>query len=180
MSSKPNALGTLRPILVLVVICMIAGVLLGFVHSTTKPVATANAEARAQQMYSELVPEAASFEPVNCSAQGCVTALKGKDGSGSVVGTIIVTQAKGYGGDVQVLVAFDEQGNVKDVDALPIDETPGLGTRVSEDEHIKQYVGLPPKLVAEEEINFISGATISSRAVHEAFNYAVQAYEEVR
>ena len=97
-----------------------------------------------------------------------------------MVGTIIVTQAKGYGGDVQVLVAFDEQGNVKDVEALPIDETPGLGTRVSEDEHIKQYVGLPPKLVAEEEINFISGATISSRAVHEAFNYAVQAYEEVR
>lgn len=179
-SKKPNALETVRPVLVLVVICVVAGALLGFVHSTTEPVALANADARSQQMYSELIPEAVSFEQVDCTAEGCISALKGKDSSGSTVGTIIVSQAKGYGGNVQVLVAFDGQGTVRDIMALPLDETPGLGTRVAEDEHVNQYVGLPPKLVAEEEVNFISGATISSRAVHEAFNYAAQAYEEVQ
>jgi electron transport complex protein RnfG len=179
-ASKPSTLATIKPVIVLVAICVVAGVLLGAVHYVTQPIADAIAEERAQATYAALVPEAASFESLDCTVEGCTAALAAQDASGNAIGYVIVAQSKGYGGQVPIAVAFDLDGNVTSITAMANGETPGLGTRVSEDEHIKQYVGLPPKLVAEEEINFISGATISSRAVHEAFNYAVQAYEEVR
>ena len=60
------------------------------------------------------------------------------------------------------------------------DETPGLGTKIANDSYIGQYVGLAAAPVTADDIDLISGATISSKAALAAFNIAVEAYEEVR
>ena len=63
--SGTSTFETIRPVVVLVVICMVAGALLGVVHSVTDPIATANAEKKAQETYAQLVPEAKEFVPVD-------------------------------------------------------------------------------------------------------------------
>lgn len=175
----PSLFETIKPILVLVIICVVAGTLLGVVHQTTAPIALANAEQRAQEIYNQLFPDATSFEEVECTTEGSVIALKALDSSGSTVGCVVVAQSKGYGGQVPIAVAFDSQGNVTNIAALENSETPGLGTRIADEGYLGQYVGLPAQQTSAEDINLISGATISSRAALVAFNIAVQTYEEV-
>lgn len=178
--SKPPVLDTVRPVIVLVVICIVAGTLLGLVHGITEPLALANEQQREQEIYQELFPNAASFEEVACSVEGCLSVQNALDGSGAKVGCVVYTQSKGYGGQVGLIVAFGEDGCVNNIVAIPTDETPGLGTRVNDESYIGQYVRLPAELLEEESVDFISGATISSKAVLAAYNIAVQAYLEVQ
>ena len=177
---KPSALGTVRPVIVLVVICVVAGTLLGLVHGVTEPLALANEQQREQQIYQELFPNATSFEDVSCDVEGCLSIKSALDASGAKVGTVVHTQSKGYGGQVGLVVAFGEDGLVSNIVAIPTDETPGLGTKVNDESYIGQYVRLPAELLSEDSVDFISGATISSKAVLAAYNIAVQAYLEVQ
>lgn len=171
---------TLRPVVVLVAICAIAGTLLGAVHQLTAPVIAAAEERRAQETYAALMPSASSFEAVPCEAEGCVAALYARDEAGERLGIVVVAEAKGYGGNVPLAVAFDESGSVVNVTVMPNDETPGLGSKISNESYIGQYVGLAADPTSDTEIDLISGATISSRAALTAFNRAVEVYKEVR
>lgn len=172
-------MSSLKPVLVLVAICTAAAVLLGVVHQVTAPVIADAEERRAEETYAALVPEAASFEEVPCSVEGCVAVLRALDASGTQLGGIVVAQARGYGGDVPIAVSFDTSGTVTNVVVMPNEETPGLGSRVADDSYIGQYVGLPAEPTDDAAIDLISGATISSRAALNAFNRAVEAYKEV-
>ena len=177
--TKPSVFETVRPVIVLVAICAVAGALLGIVHDVTQPIADAIAEQRAQETYAALVPEAASFEAVDCSVEGCTAALRALDASGNPIGVVIVAQSKGYGGQVPIAVAFDLEGTVTNITAMANEETPGLGSRIAEESYIGQYVGLAAAPITADDIDLISGATISSKAALSAFNIAVEAYEEV-
>ncbi|MBQ9006788.1 MAG: FMN-binding protein [Atopobiaceae bacterium] len=178
--STSAAQATILPVVVLVVICVVAGALLGAVHSVTSPIAEANAQRKAEETYASLVPEAASFEPVSCDVAGCTAALEARDAAGAVIAHVIVAQSKGYGGQVPIAVAFGPDGTVRSITAMSNEETPGLGTKVANDSYIGQYVGLVATPASPGDIDLISGATISSKAVLAAYNIAVEAYEEVR
>ena len=168
-----------KPVIVLVAICAIAGILLGAVHQVTAPVAAAIAEQRAQETYASLVPEAATVEEVECGVEGCTAALRALDASGTPLAIVVVAQSKGSGGQVPIAVACDMEVSVMSITTLPNSETPGLGSRIAEEFYIGQYVGKPAATLAVEDIDVISGATISSKAALSAFNIAVQVYEEV-
>ena len=170
----------IRPVVVLVAICMVAGTLLGFVHEVTAPIAQANADKKAQETYEQLVPDAKEFVPVECTVEGCTAALEARDSAGDVISYVIVAQSKGYGGQVPIAVAFGRKGTVKSITAMANDETPGLGTKIAADSYIGQYVGRQAEPTEAADIDLISGATISSKAALAAFNIAVEAYEEVR
>ena len=170
---------SLKPVIVLVAICAIAGILLGFVHSVTAPIAAAIAEDRAQETYASLVPDAASFEEAETDIEGCTAALRAVDASGSTIAIVVVAQSKGYGGQVPIAVAFSPEGEVLSITTMPNSETPGLGSRIAEESYIGQYVGKPAATLAAEDVDLISGATISSKAALSAFNVAVQVFEEV-
>ena len=178
-NAKPSNSQDIRPVLVLVAICLVAGALLGVVHAKTAPIAEANAEQKAQETYAALVPAAASFEPLACDVDGCTAALEACDASGATIAHVIVAQSKGYGGQVPIAVAFGPDGTVMSITAMANDETPGLGTKIANDSYIGQYVGLTAQPTDASQIDLISGATISSKAALAAFNIAVEAYEEV-
>lgn len=167
------------PVIVLVLVCVVAGCLLGAVHVMTAPVIARVEEERANQTYAALIPDAATFEPLACDAQGCTAAMRACDKQGATLGYVIVAQSKGYGGPVPLAVAFDTSGTVMSIQAMSNEETPGLGTRIAEEPYIGQYVGKPAKQLDASEVDLISGATISSKAALQAFNNAVAGYEEV-
>ncbi|MDO5118965.1 MAG: FMN-binding protein [Coriobacteriales bacterium] len=179
VAKKSSSVSAVRPVLVLVAICMVAGALLGAVHEVTAPIAEANAQAKAREIYAELVPDAKEFVEVECAVDGCTAALEARDAAGGVIAYVIVAQSRGYGGQVPIAVAFAPKGTVKAITAMANDETPGLGTKIANESYIGQYVGLPAKTLTASDIDLISGATISSKAALAAFDIAVEAYEEV-
>ena len=171
---------TIGPVLALTLVCLVAGVLLGFVHAKTEPVIAEVSARRAEAAYSALVEGATTFTELDSAGTGCVAALSACDDAGTELATIIVSESAGYGGQVRIAVAFDESGTVSAITVLESSETPGLGSRVEDSDYLSQYVGKGTSELSEGEADLISGATISSRAVLRAFNAATAAYEEVR
>lgn len=165
----------LRPVLVLVVICALIGTALALVNHATAPVIAANTEKANNETYFSVLPEADAFTPLDCTVEGVTACLKANNGAGYVV----MAQAKGYGGQVPAAVAFDNDGNILRVQMMENSETPGLGTRVREDAFQDQFAGMTAQEKTLDDIDAITGATISSRAALSALNEAIAAYQEV-
>lgn len=101
---------------------------------------------------------------------------------GKIVGYIFKTAAKGYGGEITVMTAVKADASVAAVEILDASgETPGLGQNVTKESFYGQFEGRPHYVVAvkggaadkvKNEINAVTGASISSKAVTAAVNTA--------
>ncbi|MEG1518129.1 MAG: FMN-binding protein [Raoultibacter sp.] len=166
---------TAKPVVVLVVICIVVGLLLGTTNAFTLPVITANREATARALYASLIPEARDFTPLACEVPGVSICMRAEDEAGYVV----VAASKGYAGPVPVAVAFGADGSIRRVSVMENKETPGLGTNISEESFTAQFNARPALPLAAEDIDTITGATISSKAALAAINEATQAYRTI-
>ncbi|SRR5690554_3487439 len=109
---------------------------------------------------------------------------QGENDQGQLVGYAFVGEANGYSGTVRVLVGVDEQTDkILNIKVLAHTETPGLGSKIEDESFRKQFVdkSVNDPIKLGEDIDLISGATISSRAVAEAvrrgFDDASAVYE---
>ena len=126
------------------------------------------------------MPDAVNFEPVETSENNFVVDVqKGTNDSG-VVGYCLSVNSKGYGGIVNFIVGITKDGTVKAINILNHSETPGLGAKSTEPEFYEQFNDkkAPLKVVKgsasnPDEISAISGATITSNAVVDGVNAAV-------
>ena len=165
----------LIPTLSLFVICLVvAGALAGSNAITARKIEELNRR-NTEALMKQVLP-AEAYEEV--SAEGG-TVYRASSG-GAAAGYVIVTAAKGYGGDVQVMTGFDETGAITNIDIVACDdETPGLGQRVKERAFLDQFVGKAEKTVLKTDVDAITGATISSTAVNQAVNDARSIWEQI-
>ena len=122
--------------------------------------------------YSDPVPHstgasptpAATAEP-QTSPNESMTTTDGMTANVSVIG---------YGGPVLVRLTLDDQGRIAaiDVGGARFAETEGVGSRVKDEAFTGQFIGLTPPLTLNEQVDAVSGATISSQAVVDAVNEA--------
>lgn len=194
-----NMKGIVKDAMMLFLITLIAGALLGAVHEVTlEPIAKAQQEA-ANATYREVFLEATNFVTTDAltaavadsadeiAAQGfgsvsVDSAMEAQDESGNVIGYMITaTSAEGYGGDVQISVGIDADGKLTGLGFLTLSETPGLGMRAQEPEFKDQFPGKSTAetfevtktgATADNQVQAISGATITSSAVTGALNAA--------
>ena len=98
---------------------------------------------------------------------------------GSEAGYVItVTDKDGYGGDIQITVGIMSDGMVNGISFLSISETAGLGMQADTDEFKSQFAGknvaqfkyTKSGAASDEEIDALSGATITTNAVTNAVN----------
>lgn len=98
------------------------------------------------------------------------------DKSDSVLGYSLVYAGNGFQGKIKMMIGLtDDLSKINSIEILEQSETPGLGTKILEPPYKDQYNGLTPapsiKLVKgiepsnPNEVQSITGATISSRAV---------------
>lgn len=82
------------------------------------------------------------------------------------------TSPKGYGGDIRLMVGLTAERKVVTYRTLAANETPGLGAKLGDAEFVRQFGGKNgPSLKVKKdggEIDAITGATITSRAICEA------------
>ena len=182
--------------LILTAFTLVLGFLLGLVYEITKaPIAAANAAA-AQEAYKAVFAEADSFEALegfdkNAATEEVVAAgyedsiddvQVAKDASGAEIGYVVTVTAKdGRQSTITFSVGIQSDGTVNVYSVTSIAETPGLGMKVEDESFYSQFEG---KLVdafsvvkntpaSDSEIEAISGATISSKAITNGVNAAL-------
>jgi len=107
---------------------------------------------------------------------------------GAPAAAALRTVAVGWGGEIEVLTAFDlESGEIIGARTLAHKETAGLGSRVADDDEpfVRQFAGLAFDEGVELEaaggrVEAISGATISSEAFTRAVDTAARLMRERR
>ena len=177
---------------ILTVITLVAGILLGLVYDITKePIALAKEKAK-NEPYQAVMKDADTFEQTEvdglvelpCAINEAVIAKAGEE----VVGYVVtVTTSEGYGGVIQVSIGIAVDGTVKGIEMLSISETAGLGMNANTPEFKAQYADVLTEefvvtktgATAENEIDAISGATITSNAVTNAVNSAIAYFNQV-
>ena len=163
----------IKPIIVLTAIAFVCTAALSGVNSlTSEIIAKAAAEKKAATMQ-ELFPGEQGFDVVEIDAETLNTyASSGVYKAASGKGYIVEVAPAGYGGEIKMMVAFNNECEVLKVKILEHAETSGIGTRVVGDEdYLSQYVGKNAK--NPEGVDAISGATISSKAVLSGINNAM-------
>ena len=117
-----------KPIVVLVIICIVVTGALAATNGVTAPIIEEAKVAAENAARTELLPEAeGAFTPVENVEVENVSAIYVADNG---AGTIITSSAKGYGGDVVVMTAFNPDGTIKQIKVTEQAETKGIGSKV--------------------------------------------------
>ena len=187
----------------LALICVALGIVLSLVHEITlKPIAVQE-QLKKEQSCREVFPDAAAFEDVDLEASGLAGKLNSQlaedglenetidaialasDESGNPLGAVYtVTTNEGYGGDITFTVGIQNDGTINGISFLSIEETAGMGMRANTEEFKTQFSGIQAEKVAysktgasaENEIDALSGATVTTKAVTDGVNACLSAY----
>ena len=190
----------IKDALILFLITVIAGLGLGAVYGVTKaPIEKANYNIQ-QNAYRTVFPDADSFEDMDgfdsakateaAAAAGytedtienCVIAV---DASGTALGYVIsATDPNSYGGDVTLSIGVTNDGVLNGYSITTINDTAGLGMKAKEDSFSSQFAGKQVEsfevtktgATSDNQIDAISGATITSNAVTNAVNAGLAYY----
>ena len=169
------------PTVTLFVICLVITMALGFTNLLTVDKIAALEKKTQDEAMSTLLP-ADEYAEIEQNKSFC--AVKG----GETIGYIFITGQKGYGGEIRVMTAVNLDGSVKAVTVLAAgDETPGLGQNVTKDTFLAQYAGHFGGIEVVKngadsslnQINAVTGATISSKAATGAVNEALELYYNI-
>lgn len=188
----------MKDALVLALITLISGCCLGGAYGLTKQKIYEINMASTIASYKQVMPaeeyDDATYADALTTAQSdgkivadnggasLISVVAAKDASGAETGYIVKGSAAGYGGSVIVVVGVDADLKVTGIsfpETLP--ETAGLGQKATEPAFYEQFAGKGTKLsvkkgggAGEDEIDAISGATITSTAVTNTVNAATE------
>ena len=184
---KFNLKEVLVPTVSLFIISAIVTLLLAVTNSVTKPkIEQLQIETENKTKVAVLSDAKEFSDAMTVSLDGVdYTYYEGYGEEKEIAGYVFTTSAKGYGGDIVTMVGVLNDGTVSGMDFLSISETAGLGMNADADEFKNQYVGKSGEIAvnknapSENEIQALTGATITSKAVTNAVNIALNLFEEV-
>jgi len=154
--------------LLLTAFASLAAWALSVTYINTKPRIDAYIEQMAREARKEVLPEAGEFKLVNIGEKEYFVGYNERKNR---IGVTIKTKTRGYSGPIEMLMGFNMKGEITGMKILNQTETPGLGSRITEDWFGKQFTKLKQEdlsLKKEDpkgKIEAITAATISSRAV---------------
>ena len=192
----------IKDALALTLITLVAGGALGGVYEITKdPIAKQEAQAKAEA-YEQVFTDAAAFEEVEMDdtliqtirdqldqegykAQSIEEVMRAEDQSGETLGyAFTVVTSEGYGGDIQFSMGVQNDGTLNGISILSIGETAGLGMNADTPAFKDQFVGKQVEKLQytkngatqDDEINAISGATVTTNAMTNGINAGLCAF----
>ncbi len=184
---------------ILFAITLIAGLVLGFVYDVTKEPIRIQEEKAVQEACAAVFADAAAFQELNYTPDETMLAQLSESGvkigtvyeaygsDSNLLGYVIEsTSTEGYGGNIVLYVGVTLDGILNDISILEIAETPGLGMK-AEDELVPQFHQKMAVLftytkngsTSDSEIDAISGATVTTKAVTNAVNGGLLVYEQL-
>ena len=172
----------ISPILVLVVVCFVVTFALAMAYGVTKPIIDKNNLKESNKAKSELIPEAKNYDGKLVVVQKnkiyVTEASKAVNGSGVVV----TVNSNSYGGTLTAMIGIDNKGKITNVKIMSAQDTPGIGTKAQDPKHLGQYKGLSDLgsetiKDSKSKVKYITGASISSQAIHESVFAGLKQYK---
>ena len=198
-NNSGSVMKIIKDTVALTLITVVAAILLGFVYDITRaPIAQAEAEEKAAA-YKSVYPEAVGIREMSDSTEladavanaASILAEAGYtavvvdeaclvlDGSSNVIGYIVtVTDKNAYDGSLQLTFGYTKDGMVTSMEFLSIHETSGLGLEADKpdfkakfaNKKVDAFVVTKSGAAADNEIDALSGATVTTDAVVEGIN----------
>lgn len=186
--------------LILTAFTLVLGFVLGLVYEITKePIAAADA-AKSQAAYQKVFTDASSFESYADFDEEAAIAIMdefgysdeiedvqvAKDAGGNALGYVITVTAKDASqANITFSVGITNDGIVNGYSITSIAETPGLGDKAKNEEFSDQFSGkqvdsftvVKQAPAADNEIEAISGATITSKAMTNGVNACITYFQ---
>lgn len=167
----------LKPPLVLMVICLISSVLLVGAYHLTYVDNTGVITDKLQSACVEVMGEG-SFEM-----------LQDFDPQSDRINSVIVDKNRGLcaievtmdgysKNGLHLLVGINEDGAISGISVVSIGETPGLGTKVQNEEFLQKFVGVTQTNPDNIPVDGITGATYSSKGMRRAAAAALELYNQ--
>lgn len=179
MENKSNFEVLIKPVIVLVVICIVCSAALAFSNNITAPIIRENEIAATNAAYIEVLPEGTSSDSLTemdvSGYEGIVSAVSTPDGAYA-----IKAQKAGYdGGLITLIVGIDADANILGVYSDCSTQTAGMGSKC--DSVMTPQLSNAGKVadheyVLNEDVDQVGGSTVSSEAYVEALNYVINCY----
>lgn len=191
---------SIRLVASLAVAGFLSGLIIIGIYVTTLPTITANKAQELREAVFRVLPGVSQMHKFRYDGEGLVNADKGKDGEmtvyagydnkGRFIGYAIASEGPGFQDTVKLLFGYlPDRRKVVGMWILESRETPGLGDKIYKDaEFVANFDDLAtePKIVAvkkghkanHNEIDAITGATISSKAVVRIMNEGISRWRE--
>ena len=166
-----------RLTLTLFLITTIVAGLLGLVNYVTADTIAEQTAQKAENAMRQVL-EADSYEPLDVPEDSAVTAAYRAGDRGYVVRVA----PNGFGGAIDMMVGVDVSGAVTGVAIVSQSETASLGANCTREDFRAQFTGKTGTLSVSKdggEIEALTGATVTSRAVTEGVNTALEFVQEV-
>jgi electron transport complex protein RnfG len=167
----------LRLGLILLIITAIASGILAFINSFTQPMIEENRRRTEEEARREVMPQAVKFE----LAEDDFLFYIGRDEEDNIVGYTFIATEYGYSSDIQTMVGLNADKTINKIKIISQSETPGLGANCTDPEFQELFDGLKKEEVAIDKdggkIETITGATITSRAITNSIQKAIDKLE---
>jgi len=178
----------IRPTLIMFLTAAVCVAALSLVYSITLEPIRVAAAALANATMAEVLPEATDFRELEADLPANVNAIYEGSSNGNVVGYVVESWANGYGGALTLMVGISsEDSAITGMSVLNHSESPGFSDPLNTERFNGQFEGLavtvPVTLIkggalaANNEIDAMTGATISTTAVVDAVNHALNWYQ---
>jgi len=152
------------PVIFITLVAFVSVALVAWTDSITKAQIENQQEQKIQSMLKEMFPDMSRY-----TLEDDIYIIYS---DGAEVGYAFLAVGKGYGGKISILVGLEDEDTIKGITIISQSETPGLGGRIAESAFADAFAGVNVNDVALRQeggqIDGITGATISSRAVVEA------------
>lgn len=173
---------TVNIVLVLTFTALISAAVLASVNDWAKPLIEENRTRAIAQAIFQVQQDAKKYDKLNLPELNVFEVF---DENNNSLGYAVVHQGNGFQGTIKLIFGIDKNlERIKAIEILEQVETPGLGSLITEENYKSQFneLSVNPfiKLIkgkeksSENEVQAITGATISSRAVVNIVNDAVK------
>lgn len=189
----------IKDAIALFVITLVSGLALSYVYEITKAPIEQQQEDKKLKANQAVNEEAVSFtedeELMKLAESADLVALnpdfkgvtideinKALDGNNEMVGyNIMVTTTTGYKDPITLVIGYSKDGQIKGIEIISINETAGLGMNADKpqflnkflNKEVDQFTVVKTGSTSEDQIDAISGATITTRAVTNAINTGI-------
>ncbi|MCF7873046.1 MAG: RnfABCDGE type electron transport complex subunit G [Candidatus Omnitrophica bacterium] len=164
----------------LTLICLICAFLLALAYNAAEGKIALNQKKAIQESINVLAPQATKQKKIKIDNKDLWELYQDDD----LIGYAVIATGQGYGGEIKMMAVVDTNlKQIKGIEIIESNETPGLGSKIQEKDFKNQFKNLkvikPIEYTKEKptkpnQIQAITGATISSKSVVKILNKEIE------
>ncbi len=154
----------------LAVICVVVSLMLSLINFVTAARIEENAAKERAEAIALLYPKMIDFELYETRDGAKIYSVRDDT---TLLGACVTVTSNGFGGAIEMMVGINTDDTIKGVRILSMSETPGIGRKTNSEDFLSRYAGKYGPFVLGQNIDGITGASISSKAVTAGVNAVI-------